>query len=137
MISVVTIPLSPNRLVTAPLSLPSLSSALLLVSGCLTVLAFWWQVLAVSLLQDPTLVQMLRSTEIILTMATEAVYVGSPPDPVAALGSLLVTACVGLMAAHDTIIKRLKRLCHSENADRAMQPLGEEDLIPSLLMRKT
>ena len=47
MISVVTIPVSPNRLVTAPLSLSSLSWAMLLVSGCLTLLAFWWQVLAV------------------------------------------------------------------------------------------
>ena len=123
LISVVTIPLSPNRLVTAPLSLSSFSWALLLVTGSLSLLAFWWLVVAVSLLADPTLVQMLRSTEIILTMATEAVYVGSLPDPAAALGSLLVTACVGLMAAHDTIIKRLQTLCHSENADRAMQPL--------------
>ena len=47
MISVVTIPVSPNRLVTAPLSLSSLSWAMLLVSGGLTLLAFWWQVLAV------------------------------------------------------------------------------------------
>ena len=68
--------------------------------------------LAVSLVPDPTLVSMLRSTEIILTMATEAVYVGSAPDPVAALGSLLVTACVGMMAAHDIIIKRLQRSCN-------------------------
>ena len=123
LISVVTIPLSPNRLVTAPLSLSSLSWALLLVTGSLSLLAFWWLVVAVSLLADPTLVQMLRSTEICLTLATEAVYVGSAPDPASALGSLLVTACVGLMAAHDTIIKRLQRLCHSENAGRAMQPL--------------
>ena len=112
-ISLVTLPLSPNRLVTAPLSLSSLSWALLLTTASLTLLAFWWLVLAVSLLQYPTLVQMLRSTEICLTLATEAVYTAQAPDPASALGSLLVMACVGLMAAHDTIIKRLKILCHS------------------------
>ena len=79
---------------------------------------------AVSLVQDPTLVQIMRSTEIILTMATEAVYVGSAPDPAAALGSLLVTACVGLWRpmipsyreSRDHVIQRLQILCHSETA---------------------
>ena len=113
-ISLVTIPLSPNRLVTAPLSLAPLSWAMLLLTASLALLAFWWLVLAVSLLQHPTLVQMLRSTEICLTLVTEAVYTASAPDTSSALGSLLVMACVGLMAAHDNIIIRLRILCHSQ-----------------------
>ena len=116
-ISLVTIPLSPNRLVTAPLSLAPLSWAMLLLTASLALLAFWWLVLAVSLLQHPTLVQMLRSTEICLTLVTEAVYTASAPDTISALGSLLVMACVGLMAAHDNIIIRLRRLCHSETGN--------------------
>ena len=71
-ISLVSAPLSPNRLVTAPLSLPSLSWAMLILVASLSMLAFWWLVLAVSLLQAPTLVQMLRSTEICLTLVTQA-----------------------------------------------------------------
>ena len=114
-ISLVTIPLSPNRLVTAPLSLSPLSWAMLFLTGSLTLLAFWWLVLSVSLLRAPTLVQMLRSTEICLTLVTEAVVTASAPAPSSALGSLLVMACVGLMAAHDNIIKTLKRLrSHAE-----------------------
>ena len=113
-ISLVSAPMSPNRLVTAPLSLPSLSWAMLLLVAGLSMLAFWWLVLAVSLLEAPTLVQMLRSTEICLTLVTQAVVTARAPDPSSALGSLLVMACVGLMAAHDNIIKRLKRLFHSE-----------------------
>ena len=59
-VSLVTTPLLPNRLVTAPLSLSPLAGALLAGSGLATLLAVWWTVTAVSLLQHPTLVTMLR-----------------------------------------------------------------------------
>ena len=59
-ISTATTPLAPNRLVTAPLSLSPLAGALLAGSGLATLLAVWWTVTAVSLLQHPTLVTMLR-----------------------------------------------------------------------------
>ena len=59
-ISTATTPLAPNRLVTAPVSLSPLAGALLAGSGLATLLAVWWTVTAVTLLQHPTLVTMLR-----------------------------------------------------------------------------
>ena len=47
---------------------------------------------------------MLRSTEILISLATEAVWWQQPPGTLSLVGSLLVTACVLSMAAHDKII---------------------------------
>ena len=56
-----------------------------------------------------------RSTEIPLSLVTEALYWSRLPGPVSVLGALLVAASVAAMAAHDTIISRVfgeqKRRC--------------------------
>ena len=84
----------PNRLLTGPQSL-SLSSALALpVAAMMTLLAFGFVTLAVSITRHPTLVSMLRSTEIILSLVTESVWWGHPPHYLSVIGSLLVTFCV-------------------------------------------
>ena len=60
-VSLVTTPLLPNRLVTAPLSLTPVGGAMLLSTALVTLLAVWWTVTAVAILQHPTLISMLRS----------------------------------------------------------------------------
>ena len=82
--------LIPNRLVTAPLSIPPASAASLLVSAMMTFLAFWLITLAVTVTKTPTLISMLRSTEIVLSLVTESVWWGEPPHNLSILGSLLV-----------------------------------------------
>ena len=69
---------------------PSNPGLALLGSGLLTLTAVWLTVSAVSVLQRPTLVTMLRSTEICLSLVSESLYWGHAPHPVSALGSLLV-----------------------------------------------
>ena len=53
---------------------------------------------------------MTRSTEVIMSLATEAIYWSQAPDPITALGCVLVTACVAAMASHDNIMRKLKNL---------------------------
>ena len=60
-VSLVTAPLLPNRLVSAPLSLSPVGGAMLLSTALVTLLAVWWTVTAVAILQHPTLISMLRS----------------------------------------------------------------------------
>ena len=60
-LSLVTTPLLPNRLVSAPLSLSPVGGAMLLSTALVTLLAVWWTVTAVAILQHPTLISMLRS----------------------------------------------------------------------------
>ena len=99
LISVVTIPVSPNRLVTAPLSLSSLSWAMLLVSGCLTLLAFWWQVLAV---YTCTHIHMYTCTHIYLTHCS-LLQVPVTPTPSQALYaniSILEHSCINNASKH-------------------------------------
>ena len=81
----------PNRLLTGPQSLPLSSALALPVAAVMTLLAFWFVTLAVSITRHPTLVSMLRSTEIILSLVTESVWWGRPPHYLSVLGSLLVT----------------------------------------------
>ena len=51
-----------------------------------------------------------RSTEICISLVTEAVYWASPPGALSAAGSLLVMVCVAAMALHDTIIAKIKSI---------------------------
>ena len=81
----------PNRLLTAPQSLPLSSALALPVAAVMTLLAFWFVTLAVTITHRPTLISMLRSTEIILSLLTESVWWGHPPHYLSVLGSLLVT----------------------------------------------
>ena len=57
----------------------------------------------------------IRSTEVVMSLVTEAIYWSQAPDPVTALGCLLVTACVAAMAAHDNIVKKFKNMLQKEN----------------------
>ena len=83
--------LLPNRLITAPLSLSLASAASILVSAVMTFLAFWFVILAVTITNSPTLITMLRSTEIVLSLVTESLWWGELPQYLSILGSLLVT----------------------------------------------
>ena len=80
----------PNRLITEPLSMPLSSTLALPVAAVMTLLAFWFITLAVTITQLPTLISMLRSTEIIISLGTEAVWWGQPPHYLSVIGSLLV-----------------------------------------------
>ena len=82
--------LLPNRLVTDPLSLPLNSIAFLLVSAVMMFVAFWSISLAVTITKTPTMISMLRSTEIVLSLGTESVWWGQPPHYLSVIGSLLV-----------------------------------------------
>ena len=95
LLALLSLPLLPAPLLSAPLlsaphTLASAPGLALLGSGLLTLTAVWLTVSAVSVLQRPTLVTMLRSTEICLSLITESLYWGHAPHPVSALGSLLV-----------------------------------------------
>jgi len=97
-----------NRLISHPAEL-SLKAALLLpASAGLTMIAYWTITLAVSLTRHPTLISMLRSTEIIISQFTEAIWWQQLPGPLSLSGSLLVSACVLAMAAHDKIVSIAK-----------------------------
>ena len=89
--SLVATPVVPNTLVTSPMTLSLQTVSMLLVSAVITLMAVWWMVTAVSITQNPTLVTMLRSTEICISLVTEAVYWGHPPDALSCSGSFIVS----------------------------------------------
>jgi len=109
-LSLVSVPVVPNSLLSLPWSMSSLSVSMLLVSALITLLAVWTQVLAVSLTQHPTLVMMMRSTEICISLVTESIYWSHPPHPLSALGSIMVMFCICTMAIHDNIVSYLKKI---------------------------
>jgi len=109
-LSLVSVPIVPNSLLSLPWSMSSLSVSMLLVSALITLLAVWTQVLAVSLTQHPTLVMMMRSTEICISLVTESIYWSHPPHPLSALGSIMVMFCICTMAIHDNIVSYLKKI---------------------------
>ena len=80
----------PNRLMTDPLAMPLSSALALPVAAVMSLLAFWFITLAVTITQLPTLISMLRSTEIIISLGTESVWWGQPPHYLSVIGSLLV-----------------------------------------------
>ena len=91
LISTALLPVVPNRLIMLPSSLTLVTGSMLLLSACVTLMAFWLMVTAVSYTQNPTLVTMLRSTEICLSLITEAIYWNQSPDPLSAVGSFIVS----------------------------------------------
>ena len=93
----------PNRVLTAPLSLSMESMLLLPVSAVISMIAYWTLTLAVSITRHPTLVSMLRSTEILISLGTESLWWGQHPGNLSLFGSLLVTACILGMAGQDKI----------------------------------
>jgi len=97
-----------NRILVNPLSFTLKGAVLLPVSGVLTMIAYWTITLAVSITSHPTLINMLRSTEIILSLITECIWWSRLPTLLSLLGSLLVAGCVICMTGHDSIIKRFQ-----------------------------
>ena len=94
LLSLLSIPFLPNRLITDITSFPLTSAASLAVSAVMTLLAYWFITLAVTCTKSPTLISMLRSTEIVLSLGTEAVWWGEPPSWLSVSGSLLVTSVI-------------------------------------------
>ena len=108
LLSLISVSFLPNRLLTNP-QLLSLKSAILLpVSAGITMVAYWTITLAISITHHPTLISMLRSTEILISLVTEALWWNELPGTISLLGSLLVSACVLTMAAHDKILTATK-----------------------------
>ena len=107
LLALLSLPLLPAPLLSAPSTLVSTPGLALLGSGLLTLTAVWLTVSAVSVLQRPTLVTMLRSTEICLSLVTESLYWGHAPHPVSALGSLLVKIFSELLCSHKYFLSRL------------------------------
>jgi len=103
-LSIISLPLLPNPLLTSPQSMSLVTVSMLFVSAFIIILAIWWLVTAVSLIQHPTLVTMLRTTEIIMSLVTESLYWGHLPSLLSASGSILVMLSVAGMAAHDKMI---------------------------------
>merc|ERR1712189_13659 len=87
-----------------------ITGSMLLLAASITLLAFWLMVTAVSITQNPTLVTMLRSTEICLSLITEAIYWNQFPDPLSAVGSFIVMFSVTLMSVNDKITLYWKKL---------------------------
>ena len=104
LISTALLPVVPNRLVISPSSLTLITGSMLLLAASITLLAFWLMVTAVSITQNPTLVTMLRSTEICLSLITEAIYWNQFPDPLSAVGSFIVSM-------NNSVIEFFESLC--------------------------
>jgi len=104
LLSLISAPFLPNKLLTSPQSLSLKAAILLPVSACITIVAYWTITLAISITHHPTLISMLRSTEILISLVTEALWWKELPGTISLLGSLLVAACVLTMAAHDKIV---------------------------------
>jgi len=99
-----------NRVLTDPTSLPTNAAALLPVSGCITMLAYWTITLAISITGNPTLIAMLRSSEILISLVTESIWWSEVPGSMSLLGALLVTFCVVSMSGHDKIMMVSRKL---------------------------
>lgn len=110
LLSFVLLPIVPNRLLTSPSSVSIVSGCILLLSSILTLMAFWFMVTAVSILQNPTLVTMIRTTEICISLVTEAIYWSKFPDPLSAVGSFIVMLCVILMSFNEKINSHINKL---------------------------
>jgi len=109
LLSLASSPFLPNRLLTDPQSLSLKASVLLPASAGITMIAYWTITLAISITSHPTLISMLRSTEILISLGTEALWWNQLPGTISLLGSLLVSACVLCMAAHDRIVATVAR----------------------------
>jgi len=99
-----------NKLLTAPQSFSLQAAILLPFLALLTMVAYWTITLAVSVTRHPTLISMLRSTEILISLVTESLWWHQMPGICSLVGSLLVAACVLSMAAHDKIAIATKEL---------------------------
>ena len=98
-----------NRLLTDPGSLSQKAAIMLPISAGITMVAYWTITLAVSITRHPTLISMLRSTEILISLVTESLWYSQLPGTLSLVGSLLVAGCVLSMAAHDQIVAAVRK----------------------------
>jgi len=112
--SVMSLPVLSNRVLTSPLSMSTLTISMLLSSSLITVSAVWFMLTAVAITQNPTLVTMWMSTEICISLVTEAIYWHQLPNFISVVGSVLVMFSVGGIAAADDI---KKFFCKKETED--------------------
>jgi len=96
------LPLLTNRIISG-ISLGQKSGLMLPLSVGLTTIAFWFITLSLDKTRDPTLINMLRASEIILSFITESIYHQKLPEYLSLIGSMLVLVCVLLMPVHDKI----------------------------------
>ena len=89
-LSVSTLPILPNTLITCPQSLSLTTVTMLLLSSIITLSAVWMIVSAVSMTRHPTMVSMIRSSEICISLVTESIYWSHLPNNLSVIGSLMV-----------------------------------------------
>jgi drug/metabolite transporter (DMT)-like permease len=124
LLSLISSPFFENRLLTSPTSL-SLKAALLLpVASIVTMVAFWTITLAINYIRNPTLISMLRSSEIMISLVTESFWWHQLPGLLSLLGSLLVSVSLLSMTGHDAILAFIARVLwrnKSENSKIDLQ----------------
>jgi len=98
-----------NRVLTNPATLPTRAAVILPLSGSITLIAYWAFTLAIFITGNPTLISMLRSTEILISLVTESIWWRQAPEALSLVGALLVFFCVLGMAAHDKIMMVIRQ----------------------------
>jgi len=106
-----------NRLVTDPASLSLRAAIALPITSVMTLLAFWFITIAVTMTQHPTLVSMLRSTEIIISLVTESIWWGHSPHYLSIIGSLLVMFCVVTMTGAESLKEKFSKFIRKKDKD--------------------
>ena len=123
LLSLISASFLPNRLLSSPQLLSIKAAILLPVSAGVTMLAYWTITLAISITHHPTLISMLRSTEILISLVTEALWWKELPGTISLLGSLLVAACVLTMAAHDKIVTYSRHMMKGKEQEEAVETI--------------
>jgi len=120
------LPVVPNRMFLGE-SLGLAGYLSLPVCICNTVFTFWSVARAVELIKDPTLVGMLRSTEILFSLITDSIINLQFPDIYTFIGSIIVLSSVCGMTVHDTVMKKLDQIFRSDSlASESKEDLKKE-----------
>jgi len=106
MLSLVSLIFVDNRIVSGN-KLATYQSLVLPLSGIFSMLAFWFIVLAIDLVRQPTLISMVRSTEILFSLVTDSIFKRELPSLLKFIGTLLVLSCVSCMSCHREITSKL------------------------------
>merc|ERR1711936_265319 len=102
-----------NRVLTNPSSLTTKAAAFLPVSGSISMVAYWPFTFAISITGNPTLIAVLRSTEIVISLVTESIWWGQVPGSLSLAGALIVFFSVMGMAVHDKIMGVIRQMVWS------------------------
>jgi len=93
LVSLISLSFMDNRIVSGG-GLELVPSLMLPASAIVTMLAFWFITIAIDLVRQPTLISMLRSTEILFSLFTDSFYNQEFPGPLKITGSAVVLLCV-------------------------------------------